>query len=147
MIAPTLSVGSQTPKAQPILSLKISGPQIVTEGDSIALQEFITNISNHEVSFATGEGYSISLHDEHGAEVKRNPGNWAIAGSSQLIQLKPGETIKDFDMSFGREYELSPGSYTLQLKKRLGKSIPNSNVLLSNEITIKIIAPNRQLKQ
>jgi len=136
------SAGSTSPSTgvQPPVTLTISGPSSMKEGETITIHESLTNVSRNPVVIALWRGYTAVVHDNRGIELQRKPGDWRIAGSVPLHRLMPGETVQDSNTVFGNQYELKPGRYTVEYTRPLDANDPSSQLLESNKITINVIA-------
>lgn len=126
---------------------------VVMAGSAPVLEIRKTNTSDHEIikwsmAVTSRGGYIYEMRDSSGNLVeprKSNTVNYLSGGEERLrgtkdMVLQPGESKIDI-APLGNWYDLSPGTYTIQVSSHTTND-PNSDVVKSNIITVTVIPAN-----
>jgi hypothetical protein len=129
--------GAADEKPQP-LTLAISGPQTIVEGDTVMIKAILKNVSNSRILFWSGEFYTALIHDQS-AKVLRPRSREGWSTSSSLGYLEPGMTFRE-QVNLSSMCDLSaPGRYFVRLSRPTDIDHTEGGAAESNEITISVV--------
>jgi hypothetical protein len=121
-------------------TLRISGPGTVATGQPVRVRALLQNTSDHAIGVVQPfvmDDPVLSIQGPSGQEPPRKKG--ALAGSSAMMSIGPGEVLDDV-LRVDIFYNLSqPGRYTLQLKRPIAEDRSRPDYLKAGFVSSNVI--------